>query len=311
MDGVVNLTQKPIVPNSSFVYKYTPPDAGTFWYHPHNNSLGQIGRGLFGVLIVKEPVPYDADEDAIVMLNDWNLKGNGQIDTNFESMMTMSHAGRIGNTTAVNSANSPVLTFAPGSRVRLRFINGATARIFIPDIPASLNPYMIAADAYPIPPVPYKSWVLGPGMRMDVVIDLPETEGGAMSGMMGGGGMGMMRGMMGGMMSGVFWQINGHSMAEDHDYEKPIFSLKKDKSYILNIVNETAFDHPIHMHGHTFRVVSADGKKLSRSYLTDTVYVPSGTRREIAFVADNPGRWMIHCHIIDHQVSGMMGFFEV
>ena len=43
MDGVPGLTQPPIKPRESFVYEFTPPDAGTFWYHPHANSLQQLG----------------------------------------------------------------------------------------------------------------------------------------------------------------------------------------------------------------------------------------------------------------------------
>jgi FtsP/CotA-like multicopper oxidase with cupredoxin domain len=46
MDGVPGLTQPPIEPGESFTYEFTPPDAGTFWYHPHANSLQQLGRGL-------------------------------------------------------------------------------------------------------------------------------------------------------------------------------------------------------------------------------------------------------------------------
>jgi FtsP/CotA-like multicopper oxidase with cupredoxin domain len=45
-DGVPNLTQKPIAPGGRFDYAFTPPDAGTFWYHSHEDSLVQMGRGL-------------------------------------------------------------------------------------------------------------------------------------------------------------------------------------------------------------------------------------------------------------------------
>ena len=55
MDGVPGLTQKPIRPGESFVYEFTPPDAGTFWYHPHVDSAAQVGFGLYGPLIVTDP----------------------------------------------------------------------------------------------------------------------------------------------------------------------------------------------------------------------------------------------------------------
>jgi FtsP/CotA-like multicopper oxidase with cupredoxin domain len=52
MDGVPGLTQPPIRPGESFSYEFTPPDAGTFWHHPHADKLQQLGRGLAGALIV-------------------------------------------------------------------------------------------------------------------------------------------------------------------------------------------------------------------------------------------------------------------
>jgi len=57
MDGVPGLTQPPIRRGESFVYEFTPPDAGTFWYHPHADTLQQLGRGLAGGLIVEEREP--------------------------------------------------------------------------------------------------------------------------------------------------------------------------------------------------------------------------------------------------------------
>ena len=57
MDGVPGLTQQPIQPGGRFDYAFTPPDAGTFWYHSHDDSLVQMGRGLAGALIVEEPDP--------------------------------------------------------------------------------------------------------------------------------------------------------------------------------------------------------------------------------------------------------------
>jgi len=52
MDGVPGVTQPPVQPGDSFVYEFTPKDAGTFWFHPHLRSSEQVERGLFGVLIV-------------------------------------------------------------------------------------------------------------------------------------------------------------------------------------------------------------------------------------------------------------------
>src|SRR5258708_4048565 len=63
MDGVPGVTQPAIQPGESFVYEFTPKDAGTFWFHPHLRSSEQIERGLFGVLVVEDrlPRPYSRD----------------------------------------------------------------------------------------------------------------------------------------------------------------------------------------------------------------------------------------------------------
>ncbi|TJV96229.1 MAG: multicopper oxidase family protein, partial [Mesorhizobium sp.] len=93
MDGVPGLTQPPITPGESFVYEFTPPDAGTFWYHPHADSLVQIGRGLAGPLIVEEADPVAVDRDLVWLLQDWRLTKDGQIAGGFGGAMDASMSG--------------------------------------------------------------------------------------------------------------------------------------------------------------------------------------------------------------------------
>ena len=132
-------------------------------------------------------------------------------------------------------------------------------------------------------------------------------------GMMGGGGMGMgggMGGMMGGSgMSGAMWAINGVA-AHGHDM-KPMLTLARGRSYVFNVKNETAWHHPVHLHGHSFRVITRNGAPTRYREWRDTVLIPRRETAEIAFVADNPGDWMFHCHILDHQDGGMMSVVRV
>jgi FtsP/CotA-like multicopper oxidase with cupredoxin domain len=126
-------------------------------------------------------------------------------------------------------------------------------------------------------------------------------EGGMM------GGRGMMMGMMGG--HGMGWSINGVA-ASGHDMA-PMITLSRGRSCILAIRNETAWHHPIHLHGHSFRVITRNGKPTRDREWLDTVLIPPRETAEIAFVADNPGDWMFHCHILDHQDGGMMAVIRV
>ncbi|HHH31414.1 MAG TPA: hypothetical protein ENK57_24125, partial [Polyangiaceae bacterium] len=52
MDGVPGVTQDPVPPGGDFTYRFTPKDAGTFWFHPHIRTSEQVERGLYGVLVV-------------------------------------------------------------------------------------------------------------------------------------------------------------------------------------------------------------------------------------------------------------------
>jgi len=98
MDGVANLTQAPVPPGESFNYIFTPPDAGTYWYHPHSRTWEQLARGLYGMLIVEEENAPAFDLDLPLMLDDWRLTDDGAIDeTTLGNMMDKSHAGRLGN----------------------------------------------------------------------------------------------------------------------------------------------------------------------------------------------------------------------
>ena len=64
----------------------------------------------------------------------------------------------------------------------------------------------------------------------------------------------------------------------------------------------------MHLHGHHFRQLLADGKT---GPLRDTLLVNRGETAEIAVVADNPGDWLLHCHMVEHSADGMMTWFRV
>ena len=63
MDGVPYLTQQPIKSGEEFEYSFVCPDAGTYWYHPHQRSFEQVGRGLYGPLIVEDKEPLAVDRE--------------------------------------------------------------------------------------------------------------------------------------------------------------------------------------------------------------------------------------------------------
>jgi FtsP/CotA-like multicopper oxidase with cupredoxin domain len=364
MDGVPGLTQKPIRPGESFSYEFTPPDAGTFWYHPHADSLQQLGRGLAGALIVEEREPVAADRDLLWFIEDWRLDDEGQIATGFGNRMEAGMSGRIGNIVTINGRVPHPVAVKTGERVRLRLINAALARIVGLRFDGH-KPIVVAHDGQPCDPHPPEGGrvVLGPAMRADLIIDMDGKPGqtyrltddfygdlayklldlaydagepvrehpeqppklsanplrepdltaaehheiALQGGMMGGmGGMGMSG------MGGSTWAMNGMSMTGDGQPDMPpLFTLKRGRTCVLALRNETAWWHPMHLHGHSFRVISRNGKPNHIREWRDTVLIPARESAEIAFVADNPGDWMFHCHVTDHQEAGMMSVIRI
>ncbi|AVF04309.1 MULTISPECIES: multicopper oxidase family protein [Devosia] len=73
----------------------------------------------------------------------------------------------------------------------------------------------------------------------------------------------------------------------------------------LEIMNHSMMAHPMHLHGHHFQVTSLNGRALNGA-VRDTVLVPPMATVGISFDADNPGRWLFHCHNLYHMATGMM-----
>jgi FtsP/CotA-like multicopper oxidase with cupredoxin domain len=90
-----------------------------------------------------------------------------------------------------------------------------------------------------------------------------------------------------------------------------MLTLARDQNCVIELINDTAWPHPMHLHGHSFRVLSRNGQTLPLRPWQDTVLLLAREWVEIAFVADNPGDWMFHCHILEHQMAGMMGAIRV
>jgi FtsP/CotA-like multicopper oxidase with cupredoxin domain len=86
----------------------------------------------------------------------------------------------------------------------------------------------------------------------------------------------------------------------------PPITVQEGEVVRLHIVNATAEYHPMHLHGHTMSVVSRDGAPLQGSPVRlDTIMVGPRQTWDVAFAADNPGIWMLHCHVPLHAEFGL------
>ncbi|MDU8944852.1 multicopper oxidase family protein [Ovoidimarina sediminis] len=362
MDGVPDMTQAAVLPGESFDYSFRVPDAGTYWYHPHNRTWEQLARGLYGALVVVEETPPDVDADLVLLIDDWRFAADATLHESFGSLRDWSHAGRIGNWVTVNGVGEYAQPVKAGARLRLRLVNVANARIF-PLVLRGFEARVVALDGQPLDaPRVVERITLAPAQRADLIVDVTASEGetahileedregllavadfpvegrsGRTPGAplialppnpvprlgdldqapravlrMEGGAMGRMSGaMMGGRMmaprdlagEGKVWAFNG--MAELP--ESPLIAADLGQTVRIAMINDTAWPHAMHLHGHHFRVIGPEGK----GPLRDTTLVNPDETVEIAFVADNPGDWLLHCHMVEHSAGGMMTWIRV
>ena len=364
MDGVPDLTQAAVPSGGEFVYDFVVPDAGTYWYHPHQRTWEQMARGLYGALIVEEPVPPPVDRDEVLLIDDWRLADDARIHESFGAMMDLSHAGRVGNWVTVNGSGDFRLSVKRHERLRLRLVNTANARIFSLGL-QGVEGWIVALDGQPLDePVPAGRMTIAPAQRADLIVDVTGEEGAAallvsferdgartiatlgVAGIerpsrlptpaalpvnpvprlgdlararqvtlhMEGGAMGGMReAVMDGQTTGIrqlvraglVWAMNG--VAAELPRE-PVVAASRGETVRITMVNDTAWPHGMHLHGHHFRRLGPDGRP---GPLRDTVLIDRDDTAEIAFLADNPGSWLLHCHMLEHAASGMRTWIEV
>jgi FtsP/CotA-like multicopper oxidase with cupredoxin domain len=117
--------------------------------------------------------------------------------------------------------------------------------------------------------------------------------------------MTMLGGAMGGQHDGDdIWSFNHVSGMQP----EPFARFKRGETARFQLINDTRFPHGIHLHGHHFHELNDDG---SLGDLRDTSLINPGTSKEIICVFDNPGKWMLHCHMLSHQAGGMKTWVEV
>jgi len=104
------------------------------------------------------------------------------------------------------------------------------------------------------------------------------------------------------------WTFNG--IASYGGDAPALFNVKRGQPVTLGFINKTRVDHTVHVHGHALRVLHLldDGWE---PYWRDSVIVPAGGTVRVAFLADNPGKWLIESTILDHAMSGLAAWFEV
>ena len=104
------------------------------------------------------------------------------------------------------------------------------------------------------------------------------------------------------MQTKQVWAFNGVANLA----EEPLFRIRRGQTVTIKTENQTGWMHGMHVHGHHFKVMKPDF-----DHWRDTFVIDRDETVEIAFVADNPGKWLFHCHMLEHAAAGMRTWFEV
>ena len=318
-DGVAGVTQDSVRPGERYVYRFRPEQVGTFWYHTHQDASKGVEKGLFGALVIMRNTPPQKEEDLALSVH--AFEGHIALGTNDGVQR---------------------LAVQPGVPVRLRLINtDSTPRRFRI---TGVTPSVVAIDGADIQPAslpPGEAVEIGGGGRYDlwfqasIGVESFEVVGSDAALVISPNGRGepgsapsrtvfdpavrvfaassnlgskfdrrfqltitKKPSFLNGM-PGRHWALNGKIYPRT-----PMFEVAEDDLVRIELINDTGSTHPMHLHGHHFLVLTRNGKAV-RPWSTDTLNMLPHERYEVAFRANNPGLWMLHCHNLGHAADGM------
>jgi len=328
-DGVPGVTQDAVRPGGQHVYRFVPDRAGTFWYHTHRDAVSTVQRGLFGALVVEEPVGSDAAEpdgvDRTVFTHQWpdGAEVVAAFDRDDRPARQVLPAGRQVRLRMINSSAEPnrvrvggtpftvaavdgnplrgAAPVAPGTELLLAAGGRYDVTFTMPDGPVTLageaatalalSPDGTADPVEPEEAAPFDPLTYGSGAE-SVPAGFDRTFDLRLD-----DGFGFSQGALGYVSS----LINGRLYPA-----VPTLEVTEGDEVKVRITNRSFIDHPMHLHGHRVRVLSRNGAPTAGTWSTDTLHVAPGEVYEIAFTADNPGIWMDHCHNFRHGANGMV-----
>jgi FtsP/CotA-like multicopper oxidase with cupredoxin domain len=328
MDGVAGVTQDAVPPGRSFTYRFVADQAGTFWYHAHQASHPQVVGGLFGALVLDPAQTTDASAPAfaadVVAAVHTYPGGRRTINGDAGDSRLTARTGDLVRVRLVNTDSTPTSVWVAGSAFRVLAVDGTdlnapeavegrsveltaggrvdlevqvpeagAARVQVPGASLLVGP----PDAEAAESAPPREAVdlLSYGEPRDAGIDVSAPDRrfdydiGRLPGFLDG-------------KPGYWWTINGSIVPA-----VPMYMVSEGDVVVMRISNNSGEVHPMHLHGHHLLVLSRDGVAASGSpWWVDSLDVEHGEVFELAFVADNPGIWMDHCHNLPHAAEGLM-----
>jgi len=349
MDGTGEV-QQPILPGESFEYRFIVPDAGTFWYHSHQNETVQMEKGMYGGIVIEDETDPVVDNERVLVIDDMQLTSKNEFKQHgLIGRWVERHDGREGSSNLINGKEALTMHMHAGQTERWRIVNAASARYF--KLSLAGKPFkVIATDGGLLEYARTETELLiTPGERFDIVVG-PFEEGEIFS----------INSLPYNRVTMLKAKLQKYATVHVIERKPTITSLPeklteikslapqdaevtrkvklsvdpslkhvidfrvnnemhgKDKPVMVDelqvweVSNTSLMDHPFHLHGFFFQVIEENGKAPEYKAWKDTYNLKPRTTIKIAWMPDNrPGMWMYHCHIIEHHAAGMMANFEV
>jgi len=343
MDGVAGITQDAVAPGGRFVYEFIANEPGTYWYHSHQDTMNQIPRGLFGSLVVEPNASAPTVRDYTLMIhglpNSDAVAVNGSASLHLDAnpgdtvRLRLIDAVSAMDFGPTGTVQMPVLMGAPytvaaldghdlnqpqplgperiplgmGQRADLVFTMPSAGAVRLVGI-RGIAPFpwsrpttaSVTIGTGPVPAVNFSSLPTFDLTRYgvpapDPVLDATRFD--VTRQIVLSGGVPMFR-------NGTF-DVADTFNGQASPFIQPI-NVRLGDLVRLHIVNRSRTTHPIHIHGHIFSVLAKNGRPISGSPVhLDAILVGPGDSWDVGFVADNPGIWMLHCHVLIHAAGGM------
>jgi FtsP/CotA-like multicopper oxidase with cupredoxin domain len=323
MDGVAGVTQDAVPIGGQFVYRFVADQAGSFWYHSHQVSNPQVAGGLFGSLVVMPKSRIAQQLDVSAMAHTY--AGVRTVNGRAKDLPVSARPGQLVRIRVTNTDNGPMevwsssayrllavdgtdvhqpsevvaraLTLTAGGRADLEVRapeDGSAARVQLSKGIAVI----IGAEGRtaPLPTQPTEKLdLLTYGTPAPLGFDPARAT--RRFDYLIGRRPGFVRGR-----PGMWWSINGHLYPNI-----PMFVVREGDVAVVHIDNRSGEVHPMHLHGHHMVVLARNGVPATGSpWWVDSLDVAVNENYDVAFLANNPGIWMDHCHNLKHAAQGMV-----
>ena len=327
-------------------FKITPKESGTFWVHSHYRPVEtQVTKGMYAPIIIRTKTDKKYDLDEVMMLGDIQESNEQNSTMAGMNMDDMDMSGSASITDTINGKKiASNLKIEGGQIGKLRFINASANNFKTIKFPFKVR--VIAKDGYNLEQAyETQNFNIAPGQRLDVEVVLTGKESKTYTIKDGNAKVKLIyKGNDKSKAISPFIPLKADNLEKYVSDKAPDISMKLTEEMEMNgsemkmreMINGEVFpntetfnvkvgqvykvrfenadkmagmSHPMHIHGAHFQIISKNGHPTNDTTWYDTYPMDQGIKTDIAIKFDEPGVWMVHCHILNHEDNGMMTSF--